>query len=244
MTDEIHPVLRETVVDRAQTTLRAITSLVDIGQPGLGRIFGELVQVILPANREERMAKFVTELDLRLKDASVLLANVFRDLDAEQLALLEDGLRASARATQKSRIEQIADLVTCGVAQPDEAARQRGVLDLLGSLSDYDVAYLSRYANWRGIDDDRSHTTQGEFNAMSEVDQLAFKLRRQNDQLSKHKLIAAGLLRATMSVKMTADHNDEASVIPRGPRLTEFGEHFCLQLKIWKSGERRLFPRN
>lgn len=128
MTDEIHPVLRETVVDRAQTTLRAITSLVDIGQPGLGSIFGELVQVILPANREERMAKFVTELDVRLKDASVLLANVFRDLDAEQLALLEDGLRASARATQESRIEQIADLVTCGVAQPDEAARQRGVI--------------------------------------------------------------------------------------------------------------------
>lgn len=79
---------------------------------------------------------------------------------------------------------------------------------------------------------------------MSEVDQLAFKLRRQNDQLSKHKLIAAGLLRATMSVKMTADHNDEASVIPGGPRLTELGEHFCLQLRIWKSGEHRLFPRN
>lgn len=242
MTDELHPVLRETVVDRAQTTLRAITSLVDIGQPGLGSIFGELVQVILPANREERMAKFVTELDLRLKDANVLLANVFRDLDAEQLALLEDGLRASARATQERRIEQIADLVARGVAEPDDAARQRGVLDLLGSLSDYDVAYLSRYANWRGFDDDRSCTTVGQFNSMSEVEQQEFKLIRQQDELSKHRLIAAGLLRALMSVK--ADHNDEANVIPGKPRLTEFGEHFCLQVKIWKSEGRRLFPRN
>lgn len=242
MADEIHPVLRETVVDRAQTTLRAITSLVDIGQPGLGSIFGELVQIILPANREERMAKFVTELDVKLKDANVLLANVFRDLDAEQLALLEDGLRASARATQERRIEQIADLVARGVAESDDAARQRGVLDLLGSLSDYDVAYLSRYANWRGLDDDRSCTTVGQFNSMSDMEQQEFKLMRQQDELSKHRLIAAGLLRSLMSVK--ADHNDEASVVPGKPRLTEFGEHFCLQVKIWKSGERRLFPRN
>lgn len=242
MTHEIHPVLRETVVDRAQTTLRAITSLVDIAQPGLGSIFGELVQVILPANREERMAKFVTELDRRLRDDSVQLANVFRDLDAEQLALLEEGLRASARSTQERRIEQIAGLVTCGVSKPDEAARQRSVLDLLGTLSDYDVAYLSRYANWRGVDDDRSFTTQGKFNAMSETEQQEFKLRSQNDHLSKHRLIAAGLLRPVMSVK--TDHNDEVGVITGSPRLTEFGEYFCHQLKIWKSGDRRLFPRS
>lgn len=244
MTDDVHPALRETVMDRAQATLRSITSLVDVAQPGLGSIFGELVHVILPENREQRMAMFVTCLDRRMKDVQIELADMFRDLDAEQLALLEDGLRASARATQERRIEQIAALVTSGVAERANAERQRSILDLLGTLSDYDIVYLSRYANWRGIDDDRSSITTGQMEAMSETERREFNLRRQENSLSKNKLIAAGLLRSLLTVKMTADAEGEGGVVLGKPRLTEFGEYFCLQLGIWKDGERRLFPRN
>ncbi|WP_312124173.1 hypothetical protein [Brevundimonas sp.] len=74
-------------------SLRTITSIVDVAAPGLGSVFGELVNVVLPANREERMAQFVTKLDLRLKALSVQLGTLLHNLDAEQLALIEDGLR-------------------------------------------------------------------------------------------------------------------------------------------------------
>lgn len=241
MTDKPLPALRETVVDRAQTSLRTLTSLIDVAAPGVGSVFGELITVVLPANREERMALFATELHQRLRAVEVELADIFRDLDAEQLALLEDGLRASARATQQRRIEQIADVVSEGVRETNEAARQRGVLDLLGSLSDHDVAYLARFANWRGLDDSSGTTTVGQYNSMPEAERLEFDRRKQSDELSRHRLIASGLLRALLSI--AKDHREESTVVPGNPRLTEFGEYFCLQLGIWKSGERRLFPR-
>lgn len=120
----VNPALRETAVDRAQTSLRTITSIVDVAAPGLGSVFGELVNVILPANREERMAQFVTKLDLRLKALSIQLGALLHNLDAEQLALIEDGLRASARATQ-ARIGRISDIVAAGIASGAAAGSKR-----------------------------------------------------------------------------------------------------------------------
>ncbi|MNS73444.1 hypothetical protein D3C72_1068860 [compost metagenome] len=130
---EVNPALRETAVDRAQTSLRTITSLVDVAAPGLGSVFGELVNVILPANREDRMAQFVTKLDQRLKALSLQLGDLLRHLNAEQLALIEEGLRASARAAQDSRIGRISAIVAAGIASGTTADRKREILDLLSS---------------------------------------------------------------------------------------------------------------
>ncbi|QYC10650.1 integrase core domain-containing protein [Brevundimonas nasdae] len=132
----VNPALQETAVDRAQMSLRTITSIVDVAAPGLGSVFGELVNVVLTANRGERMAQLVTKLDLRLKALSVQLGALLHNPDAEQLALIEDGLRASARATQKAKTGRISDIVAASAASAATASRKREILDLLSSLGD------------------------------------------------------------------------------------------------------------
>ncbi|WP_244999589.1 hypothetical protein [Brevundimonas nasdae] len=117
-------------------SLRTITSIVDVAAPGLGSVFGELVNVVLTANRGERMAQLVTKLDLRLKALSVQLGALLHNPDAEQLALIEDGLRASARATQKAKTGRISDIVAASAASAATASRKREILDLLSSLGD------------------------------------------------------------------------------------------------------------
>ena len=193
--EEVNPALRETAVDRAQMSLRTITSIVDVAAPGLGSVFGELVNVVLPANREERMAQFVTKLDLRLKALSVQLGTLLHNLDAEQLALIEDGLRASARATQEARIERISNIVAAGIASGATASRKREILDLLSSLSDNDLVVLAGFANRRGHDTTRSPTmTVGAFNALTQEEQADHHLARTMKTLSVQKLVSSGLL--------------------------------------------------
>ena len=241
----VNPALRETAVDRAQTSLRTITSIVDVAAPGLGSVFGELVNVILPANREERMAQFVTKLDLRLKALSIQLGALLHHLDAEQLALIEDGLRASARATQEARIGRISDIVAAGIASGAAAGSKREILDLLSSLSDNDLVVLAGFANRRGYDATRSPTmTVGIFNALTQEEQAAHRLARSQKQLSVQKLVSSGLLGFSYGID-TSDLS--ADSIPRNvavgktpPKLTTLGEHFAKQIGLWPPEEGNL----
>lgn len=242
---EVNPALRETAVDRAQTSLRTITSLVDVAAPGLGSVFGELVNVILPANREDRMAQFVTKLDQRLKALSLQLGDLLRHLNAEQLALIEEGLRASARATQNSRIGRISAIVAAGIASGTTADRKREILDLLSSLSDNDLVVLSAFANRRGYEATKSPTmTVGAFNALTQEQQADHRLARTMKNLSVQKLVSTGLLGFSYGLD-TSDFS--ADSIPRNvavgktpPKLTTLGEHFAKQIGLWPPEEGNL----
>lgn len=242
---EVNPALRETVVDRAQTSLRTITSIVDVAAPGLGSVFGELVNVILPANREERMALFVTKLDLRLKALSIQLGTLLHSLDAEQVALIEDGLRASARATQEARIGRISDIVAAGIASGAAAGSKREILDLLSSLSDNDLVVLAGFANRRGYDASRLPTmTMGAFNKLTPEEQADHQLARSMKKLSIQKLVSSGLLGFSYGID-TSDFSGDS--IPRNvavgktpPRLTALGEHFSKQIGLWPPAEGNL----
>lgn len=243
MTDEVHPILKETLSDRAQVTLRMVTSAVDVAQPGLGSIFGELIAVILPANREERLAVFATKLDRRIKELNGQLEALIHRLDAEQLGLMEDGLRASVRATQEARIERIADVVAEGLQKADAASRQREVLDLLSSLSDLDITYLARFANWRGYDAcKKPAATIGAWNALSPEEQEARRDTSRLEKMSQQKLISAGLLSLKYELKPRRLGNEEIELKETAPRLTTLGQFFCMQVGLWPAGERDLFP--
>lgn len=226
-------------------SLRTITSIVDVATPGLGSVFGELVNVVLPANREQRMAQFVTKLDLRLKELSVQLGALIHNLDAEQLALIEDGLRASARAAQEARIGRISDIVAAGIASAATASRKREILDLLSSLSDNDIIVLAGFANRRGYDATRSPTMSvGAFNALNDEEQTDYRLALTLKNLSVQKLVSFGLLGFSYGID-TSDLS--AASIPRNvavaktpPKLTTLGEHFAKQFGLWPTEEGNL----
>jgi len=222
--------------DRVQSVLRSFTSSVDLVAPGVGSIFGELITVILPANREERLVQFASNLHREVQRLDRSLENVFASLSAEQIALLEDGMRDSARAAQSARIERIAYVVAEGFEGDSAAVRQREVLDMLGRLSDLDLITLARFFNWRGEDDFREPVlTTGTWNAMSDDEKAPILEERRLRELSLSKLLALGLLDQKYNASSLGYGSDEIKVESGELRLTALGHFFAEQLGIWPS---------
>ena len=208
MPDDISPAIRPNAADHAASGLQALTSLADIAVPGIGSFFGLLVGQVIPNQRNERMAEFITRLSRRLRiaeeglDALNQRYSTFVDkLGPEQRALFEDGAYASARATSTSRIDGISKVVADGLnADEATAIQQRMALQLISELSEEDVIVLLSYSKfqfdneWRGkqgavLAPIRAHMS-------SEQADLDRQILR---ELRTHRLLSLGVLREKLS---------------------------------------------
>lgn len=111
--------------------------------PVVGPFFNELIEEVIPNQRQERVAKYLTRLGGRLQVMEVRLEDLAKTRTPEQVALFEEGARASTRSTSEKAIERIARVVAEGIdAEAFTVDQQRRLVEVLESLSDSDVVIL------------------------------------------------------------------------------------------------------
>lgn len=163
------PALQENAADHAAKLLRGGSGLIDKVVPGAGSIFAELVGVVIPGQRNERLIEYVaavarryrelaegsSDLTDRLERAEASLGQMDQELrqlahalTPEQVALFEDGAFASVKATSADRIQRLGRIVAEGLSADDLAARrERSVVGLIAQLTEDDVIRLCSFVH-------------------------------------------------------------------------------------------------
>ncbi len=113
--------------------------------PVIGPIAAEIVGVVIPEQRLDRIKRFLVELEKRVKDVEQqeLRAKCSKE---EFVDLLEDGFWQAARALSKDRLEHIASIIANGLKDEDvEYIKYKKLLSLLEQLNDNEVLFLIMY---------------------------------------------------------------------------------------------------
>ena len=124
--------------DYAASSVKALLGMV----PFAGSLLAEVVSIIIPNQRLDRIAKFTGVLEQRLAD-------IERDFVRAQLTdenftdLLEEGIRQAARSVTDERRAYIASLVAHGIATENvEFIESKHILRILGEINDIEVLWL------------------------------------------------------------------------------------------------------
>lgn len=113
--------------------------------PLAGGLIGEIVGMVVPRQRADRIATYLRALASRVENfeeevKAQLAAN------EEKIDLIEEGGFQSARATSQERIDKIVEAVTRGLNEDDaEIVRRKRLLLLLGQLDDDEINLLDAY---------------------------------------------------------------------------------------------------
>lgn len=114
--------------------------------PGVGPILSEVVGVMIPNYKQERLIAFAQVLGDRVKhlEADTLEAKMKTEEFAD---LLEDALRQAARALTPERREYIASLLKNSLTHDELAhVEEKKLLSLLGELNDAEIIILKYYS--------------------------------------------------------------------------------------------------
>lgn len=121
--------------------------------PMVGGPLAEIVGVVVPGQRVDRIAAYLRSLALRVNDlADEVKTNLASN--AEKIDLIEEGGYQSARATSRQRIEQIVEAVSRGLSEDDaDVIRRKRLLLILGELDEDEVNLLNAYGkSYAGAD--------------------------------------------------------------------------------------------
>ncbi|MGR4863767.1 hypothetical protein [Caulobacter sp. LARHSG274] len=216
--DKLPAALESNISDHAATWLRATLGNIPVG----GALVTELVGMIIPNLREERVVRYLARLGEKLSATNAELEALRSRLDVEKVALLEDGASGAARATSDERIEQLATMVAAGlVGSSRDAEDQRAVVRMLNDMTEADLRYLMLLTktygddgewrkrngfDWRWEERDGQHVSVGD-----QMDNVV-------EMYVQGRLIAAGLMERRLSI--VKDHLDE----PRIEEETEIAQ--------------------
>ncbi len=235
MTDEPTPkALQETFNDRAAKFLRATLGNMPVG----GAFVTELVGVIIPNLREERIVRFLARLAAKLQATEATLEALRADMDAQKASLIEDGAMGAARATADERIEQLADLVAQGLmGTTREAEDQRAVVRLLNDLTEADVRYLMLRTKTYG--DDKAWLEANGYNCHWEQREGAWinTGHSMDGLVEMHiqgRLIANGLFERKLSLKRSELNGHE---IDEDPEVSFYGLDLLRRLGLLQAGQ-------
>jgi hypothetical protein len=143
--------LRENFSDQAAAVLRGTLGNLPMG----GALIAELVGRIIPNQREERMCAFLAGLARKIEATGRTLDQLLSNIDAEKVALFEDGAAGAVKATTEQRIQHLVDLVAQGLgANGREAEDQRALVRLLNDLTETDLRYLMSWTKTYNDDQD------------------------------------------------------------------------------------------
>lgn len=121
--------------------------------PIAGGIVAEVVGMIIPGQRADRIAVYLRALASRVDNLSAEVRNGLAS-NAEKIDLIEEGGFQSARATSQERIDQIVEAVSRGLSEEDaDVVRRKRLLRILGELDDDEVNLLNAYGrSYAGAD--------------------------------------------------------------------------------------------
>ncbi|QYE35603.1 hypothetical protein KZX46_06410 [Polymorphobacter sp. PAMC 29334] len=142
--------LRDGLDDDWRDRLIAIGKGVVGAVPVAGGLVAEIVGMVIPGQRADRVAVYLRTLTSRLDD---LTADVRTELmeNPEKIDLIEEGGFQSARATSRERIDQIVEAVVRGINEDDaEVVRRKRLLHTLGALDEDEVNILNAYGRTYG----------------------------------------------------------------------------------------------
>lgn len=249
MNDEVHPVLQSTANDHAAAALRTLTSLVDLCVPGVGSLFGEIIGIVIPNLKSERLEIFLTRLARRLSQLETDIEDLSARLGPPQVDLFEQGARAAVSSASTDRIDQIVEIVAHGMTGGERsAASGRSFLLLLSQLTDGDIVRLSSFHHrYMGDDDwkslhrevlDPTRDLFGKNEKGEPVWSAAAYAAAAEESIQTHRLLSFGLLRRSTRVetnnsKQIASGKDIGAKLVNGPLiLSAPGEHLLRALHL------------
>ncbi len=136
------PTLDNRAVDYVLNAAKAAVGPIPI----VGPLVSELVGVVIPNQRLDRIAKFLVELDRRIRSLEAP-ATILEQLSDETFTdLLEEGLRQSARSLSDERRQYIASLICNSLSSRNIAyIESRHLLRVLDQLNDIEIIWLRYY---------------------------------------------------------------------------------------------------
>ncbi|HWD90326.1 MAG TPA: hypothetical protein VG367_19495 [Mucilaginibacter sp.] len=113
--------------------------------PFAGSFIGEVMGIIIPNQRIDRVAKYVQKLEEQLSEVSPERLREFITKD-EFIDLLEEGFLQATRATSDQRREYIACIIKNGLDEAMIAYQDsKHLLGILSELNDIELLWLRRY---------------------------------------------------------------------------------------------------
>ena len=139
----------DTRTDSRDVTVALCRGLISAA-PGIGPIVAEVVGLLIPNQRIDRIAKLVEALERRVRDLEREDIRL-RLQKPEFLDLFEDAVFAGARALTDERIEFIAEILARGLTKEETLALQhKKMLALLSELNEAEVVILRAHAGMPG----------------------------------------------------------------------------------------------
>lgn len=134
--------LRAQTSDEKMALLKGAVGMV----PVFGSLLGEIVGVVIPNQKIERLTIFAELLESKLKevDTEVLRLKMRQE---EFTDLFEDALRQASRALSDERREYIANILASSLTEEQIShAEEKKLLNLLDELNDPEIITLKWYA--------------------------------------------------------------------------------------------------
>lgn len=138
------PQLDDNVADKIVTATKLAASFIPF--PVIGSIISELVGMLIPNQRIDRIADFVKKLDARLSGFEQAFLSQ-RMTSPEFVDLFEDGAFQAARTLSSIRRDAIAAFLANSLSQEElEHQRAKLLLNLLGEINDVELLLLKYYS--------------------------------------------------------------------------------------------------
>ncbi|MEQ1783369.1 MAG: hypothetical protein ABMA14_18590, partial [Hyphomonadaceae bacterium] len=212
--------LGQNATDRGTALAKALAGAV----PVAGSFIAELLEQVIPNQRQDRFASYVGLLETRLADLEHSLNA--DELSPSQTALFEDGAHAAVRAITSERLRHIARIVAEGIAGDTLMAEdQRRFLVMLNSLFDEDIVALCSHTRIKAARSRTKSMTGGEIKQATDKELLRYKERSAIEAQQDHRLISLGLLHQESSVHLETRsyRQPKPHIVPHKPRITGQG---------------------
>ena len=141
MEKEVNPELEIKGVDIAVSAMNSALAIIPI----IGPLMGELVGVVIPNQRFDRLIKFSKQLERKLgkMDQSVLKLALENENFTD---LMEESLRQAARSLSDERREYIASVISNSLTPENiDFIESKHILKILGEINDIEVIWLRFY---------------------------------------------------------------------------------------------------
>ena len=140
--DSEHEDLKSRLVDYSVAATRGVANLVPI----VGPVLAEVLGVVIPQQRIDRIAKFAEELERRLSSVEMNILKAQLN-NGEFTDLIEEGFRQAARSLSDERRQYIASLITSSLSSENISyAESRHLLRILDEVNDIEIIWLRFYS--------------------------------------------------------------------------------------------------